>query len=302
MCVSRIVRLVALACVGFATPAVAPAQVPTGADFLPVVQGGPRDVAQPQQVAVKGKVVSAASAQDAVNAAVAENVKGLKTSDTPEMGAKMVTFPSGVGFVATGVATYRTVENPTLTRITKRKAYVIAFIKAKKNLAEILGGLSNEGKETVREALVNINLPKEEMTNISTESQESLKQVVNMMLKGFVIYEVKDDTSQNTVYVSIASTNKTCGMLARPAPNAIEADSLRNGLDQVIAEVRSGLVPPVGGRIVMMRSTDETAFVGFGSAVVRTRHQPGSTSQTQSGCPEDGRNAGQGRPVRPNHW
>ena len=115
---------------------------------------------------------------------------------------------------------------------------------------------------------MNINLPKEEMTNISTESQESLKQAVDMMLRGFVIYEVKDDTSQNTVYVSIVTTPKTRGKLARPAPNAIEADSLRDGLNQVIAEVRSGLVPPVGGRIVMMRSTGETAFVGFGSAVV----------------------------------
>jgi hypothetical protein len=251
-------------------PAVALAQVPTADDFLPVVQGGPSDVKQPQQVALKGKGVKAATAQDAVNAAVAENIKGLKNSDTPEMGAKMVTYPSGLGFVATGLATYRTVENPTLTRIAKRKAYVIAFTKAKKNLAEILGGLDNEGKETVREALVNVNLPKEEMTNISTESEESLKQVVDMMLRGFVIYEVKDDTSQNTVFVSIVTTPKTRGKLARPAPNAIEADSLRDGLNQVIAEVRSGLVPPVGGRIIMMRSSGETAFVGFGSAVVRT--------------------------------
>jgi hypothetical protein len=252
------------------TPAVAFAQVPTADDFLPVVQGGPSDVKQPQQVAVKGKVVSAASAQDAINAAVDENVKGLKTGHTPEVGAKMVTYPSGLGFVATGLAIYRTVENPTLTRIAKRKAYVIAFTKAKKNLAEILGGLDNEGKETVREALVNINLPKEEMTNISTKSQESLKQAVEMILRGFVIYEVKDDTSQNTVFVSIVTTPKTRGQLARPAPNAIEAGSLRDGLNQVIAEVRSGLVPPVGGRIIMMRSTGETAFVGFGSAVVRT--------------------------------
>ena len=30
---------------------------------------------------------------------------------------------------------------------------------------------------------MNVNLPKEEMTNISTESQESLKQVVDMMLR-----------------------------------------------------------------------------------------------------------------------
>ena len=97
MSVSRIVSIVALVCVGI-MPLVALAQVPTADDFLPVVQGGPSDVKQPQQVAVNGKVVSAASAQDAVNAAVAENVKGLKNSDTPEVGAKMVTYPSGSGF------------------------------------------------------------------------------------------------------------------------------------------------------------------------------------------------------------
>lgn len=246
------------------------AQVPTADDFLPVVQGGPSDVKQPEQVALKGKTVTAANAQDAINAAVSENVKDLKNGDTSEVGAKMVTYPSGLGFVASGMANYRAAENPTLTRIAKRKAYVIAFTQAKKNLAEILGGLDNEGKETIRQSLVNINLPKEEMTNISTESQESLKQAVEMLLRGFVIYEVKDDTSQNAVYVSIVSTPKTRGMLARPAPNAIEAESLRDGLNQVITEVRSGLVPPVGGRIIMMRASGETAFVGFGSAVVRT--------------------------------
>jgi len=90
------------------------------------------------------------------------------------------------------------------------------------------------------------------------------------MLRGFVIYEVKDNAGQNTVYVSIVTTPKTRGKLARPAPNCIEANDLREGLNQVIAEVRSGLVSPVGGRIISMRSTGETAFVGFGSSVVRT--------------------------------
>lgn len=122
----------------------------------------------------------------------------------------------------------------------------------------------------IREALVNINLPKEEMTNISTVSDESLCLAVNMMLRGFVIYEVRDDVSQNSVWVSIVTTPKTRGKFARPAPNAIEADNLRDGLNQIIAEVRSGLVPPVGGRIVTMRATGETAFVGFGSAIVTT--------------------------------
>jgi hypothetical protein len=108
------------------------------------------------------------------------------------------------------------------------------------------------------------------MSNIATQSEEAVKQAVEMMLRGFVIYEVKDDTESHTVYVTIVTTPKTRGKLARPAPNAIEVDTVREGLNQVIAEVRSGLVPPVGGRIIMMRATGETAFVGFGSAVVRT--------------------------------
>jgi hypothetical protein len=264
-------RLVTLALASLAcclVPAIVFGQVPTADDFLPPVSGGPTDVKQPTQVAMTEQVVTAATAQDAMNAAVKKNVEDLANGDTAEVGAKMVKFPSGLGFVATGVATYRTLENPTATRLAKRKAYVIAFTMAKKNLAEILGGLSNEGKETVREALVNINLPKEEMTNISTDSEESLKQAVDMMLRGFVIYEVKDDTSQNSVWVNIVTTPKTRGKFARPAPNALEAENLRDGLNQVIAEVRSGLVPPVGGRIITMRSTGETAFVGFGSAVV----------------------------------
>jgi len=81
---------------------------------------------------------------------------------------------------------------------------------------------------------------------------------------------VKDDTANSTVYVTIVTTPKTRGKFARPAPNRVEAESLRDGVNQVIAEDRSGLVPPVGGRIITMRSTGETAFVGFGSSVVRT--------------------------------
>jgi len=246
------------------------AAAPTADDFLPVVMGGPSDVKEPAKVTTEGKKVTAPTAQDAINAAAAQNEKELAGGDTPEVGARMVSFPSGLGFVATGVGTYREMTNATATRIAKRKAYVIAFTAAKKNLAEILGGLSNEGKEEVREQLVNINLPDAEMTNIRTNSTEALQQAVDMMLRGFVIYEVKDDDPQNTVYVTIVTTPKTRGQLARPAPNVVEAKDLRDGLTQVINEIRTGLVPPVGGRIITLRKTGETAFVGFGSMVCRT--------------------------------
>jgi len=242
----------------------------TAKDFLPPVMGGPADVKEPGKVTKGKKLIEGASAQDAMNAAVAQNKADLKGGDTPEVGAVMVKFPSGLGFVATGASVYRTMENPTATRMAKRKAYVVAFAQAKKNLAEVLGGLSSEGRETIREALVNINLPKEEMTNISTSSVEALTQVVDMMLRGFVIYEVKDDTKQNTVWVSIVTTPKTRAQVARPAPNVLQVDDLREGLNQIINEVKTGLVPPVGGRLITMRKTGETAFVGFGSAIVGT--------------------------------
>ncbi len=45
----------------------------TADDFLPVVQGGPADVRQPQKVVIKKDTVTAATAQDAVNTAVKEN-------------------------------------------------------------------------------------------------------------------------------------------------------------------------------------------------------------------------------------
>jgi hypothetical protein len=133
----RILAVLGFLVVNWACPLSATAQV-TADDFLPVVQGGSAAVKQPEKVAVSDKVVTAATAQDAINAAVQENKKKLKDNDAPEVGAKMVKFPSGLGFVASGLANYRTMENPVATRIAKRKAYVIAFTQAKKALAEKL--------------------------------------------------------------------------------------------------------------------------------------------------------------------
>jgi len=255
-----------------AVPATGVAQnsPPKADEIISILQGGTRTVQQPQAVKVEKKSVTAATAQDAVNAAIEQNKKDLQGPSGPSVGATMVKFPSGLGYVATGAATYRLVENPVLSRIAKRKAYVIAFADAKRHLAEILSGLSNEGKETIRQSLTNINLPKDEMTNISSDSVESLNQAVEMMLRGFVIYEVNDDTKQNTVTVSIVTTPKTRGKLDRTASVMVSVNTLSEGLEQVIQEVRTGLVPPVGGRIITVKATNETAYVGFGSSVVRT--------------------------------
>lgn len=264
-----VTMVVGLLIVVSAVPDKGLAQV-TADDFLPVVQGGSPEVNQPDKVAVKGRVVTAATAQDAINAAVVDTKKAIKENNSPEVGARMVKFPSGLGYLATGMATYRAMENPTATRIAKRKAYVVAFSEAKKNLAEILSPTSNEGKDGVTELLRNVNRPNEETTVSSTQTEEIVRQQMEKMLRGFAVHQVEDDVNQNAVYVSIYTSPKTQGKATRPAPNTVEATTLRDGLNQVIAEVRTGVTFPVGGRTITMRSTGETAFVGFGSCVVRS--------------------------------
>lgn len=244
---------------------------PSADDFLPPVQAstpeqqqqlsqaqGPvQEVKDPAtgQPAAEGK-----TAQDAINYVVNKH----------SAGAEMVKFGSGIGWVATGAGGYEVMENPTATRIAKRNAYVKAFLDAKKKLAEALNGLSNEGRTQVLEQMEQVTDNKADLANFAATQDEKLEQAVQMLLKGFVIYAVEDDTAKKTVYVSIVTTPKTRGQFNRPSPNGMEADSIRDGLSQVLLEIQNGLIPPVGGKIIQVPATGEIAFVGFGSDVIRT--------------------------------
>ena len=249
-------------------------------DFLPAIEGGSTTVEQPDevQVIVDEGVVEAATVQDAVNAAVELNKKQIEKDGSdekkPQHGTKQIVFPSGLGFVATGAASYSVVENPVATRISQRNAAIVAFTEAKKLLAVKLKGMSNEGKDAIRNALANVETKDKSLANLSSQTDSTIEQSAEMMLRGFVVHEVFDDAENNTIFVSIVTTPKTRGKLARPAPNQIEAESLREGVKKMLMQVKAGLVPPVGGGVVTVPATGETAFIGFGSTVVRANDNP----------------------------
>ena len=244
---------------------------PSADDFLPPVQAStPEQQQQLSQVQgpvqevkdpVTGQtVVQGQTAQDAINFVVNKH----------SAGAEMVKFGSGIGWVATGTGTYEVMENPTATRITKRNAYVRAFLEAKANLAKSLGSQGSEGRTQLVEQMEQVTDTKADLGNFASTQEEKLEQAVQMLLKGFVTYAVEDDTAKKTVYVSIVTTPKTRGQFNRPSPNGMEADSIRDGLNQVLLEIQSGLVPPVGGKMIQVPATGEMAFVGFGSDVIRS--------------------------------
>lgn len=244
---------------------------PSADDFLPPVQAStPEQQQQLSQVqgpvqevkdpATGQTVVQGQTAQDAINFVVNKR----------SAGAEQVKFGSGIGWVATGTGTYEVMENPTATRIAKRNAYVRAFLEAKANMAKSLSGLSSEGRTQLVEQMEQVTDAKADLGNFASTQEEKLEQAVQMLLKGFVTYAVEDDAAKKTVYVSIVTTPKTRGKFNRPSPNGLEADSIRDGLNQVLLEIQTGLIPPVGGKMIQVPATGEMAFVGFGSDVIRS--------------------------------
>ncbi|MDR2528016.1 MAG: hypothetical protein LBD04_03220 [Synergistaceae bacterium] len=203
--------------------------------------------------------ISAKSAQDAVNAWVAKRVEGFEE----------ILFPSGFGFVTTAVGAYEKLDNPVATRVSKRNAYVRAYMGAKRQLAEGLKGLLTQGNTRVSERIATVNESLgQTLVNVEELTVEGIQQRIDGFLRGYVVYDVFDDVSAARVYLTLVTTPKTQGRYNRPDPSSIAAASVQEGLAQALAEVERGLTPPVGGMTVFVPATGELAFVGFGSAVI----------------------------------
>jgi uncharacterized protein YjbJ (UPF0337 family) len=241
-------------------------------DFIPPIQASSEaERAEQLKVQAPGEVkeitgeitgksaISAASAQDAINAWVEKRVAGFEE----------VLFPSGFGFVSTGISTYETHDNPVATRITKRNAYVRAYMEAKRQLAEGLNGVLNSGNNAAFARFATVNESQgQTLVNMEENTTEGIRQRVDGFLRGYVVYEVFDDVAASRIYLTIVTTPKTQGHYDRPDASTISAASVQEGLAQVLAEIEQGLTPPVGGKTVFVPATGELAFVGFGSAVI----------------------------------
>lgn len=241
-------------------------------DFLPPAQAEPAQAAELLKIqepdAVKTEVdenigvevTSASTLQDAVNAIAMRKKQGCQIVQ--------ISADGGVTFVATGQEVYDTsLKNVNAVRIAHRNAYVRAFEKAKSEMSKTVGGMVNKGITNFGESMDTTDTANASVMNVETNSSESLEQSMRKVLKGYVTYAVFDDDGKVTV--TIVSSPKTRGKFSRSGANGISAASLRDGLNSLIAEVKKGLVPPVGGRVIDVPGSNEVAFVGFGSAIVR---------------------------------
>jgi len=249
------------------------AQPPSVGELIPLTQKGSSDVAAPGQVKSNAaeKSVSAATAQDGANAALGEVKKELSDNPALNAGARVFEFPSGSGFLSTGVATYPITANPVFTRKAKRIAYFQAYMHAKSNLTKFVEGVLNKGDDLSSETMETFSDPdQKDATNVGTTAATQVVQTAQRVLRGHVVYEVSDAPKKESgvVYVSIAVTPSTCGKVNRQAAGLWDSQDLAKALEEVVAEVASDVVPPLGARIIRDRKSGEVCCVGFGSSVV----------------------------------
>ena len=204
------------------------------------------------------EVVKAATLQDSINSIVNRHKQGCTTADPSN---------DGVTFVATGTGSYNpNYRNVIASRTEQRNAYVIAFMNAKSAMAQFVGQIVFRGADNFETRHERITNPEKTMHNLDTDLSDEQIQSVRKVLKGYVTYSVFDD-GQGKVYVSIVSSPKTRGKYSRMGDNEIQSDSISDGLNELISEIKNNLVPPVGGRIITTND-GQVAWVGFGSAVV----------------------------------
>ena len=241
-------------------------------DFLPVVQApaeqqaelltvkDPEAVKQETDPISKRPGLQAATMQDAINTFVAQHA----------VGCMMVSAPGGgYGFVATGMGVYdKDLSNLTAQRVSQRLAYLQALINAKVEMSKEVSATDVEGSDILSRLSVGTATGSEDSSSSGTVFHSSGKSATSAVLQGYVTYSVYDDFENGIVYVTIVSTPKTILQYNRPANDTLMAANLAEGMNAILSEIQSGIVPPVGGRIVDVPETGEVAFVGFGSAVV----------------------------------
>jgi hypothetical protein len=206
------------------------------------------------------EVTTSPSLQDSINEKI----------NPPRQGCEPVREPGGgYAFVATGQGNYNPGhENVVMSRIEQRNAYVAAFMDAKSQMVKFLEGVSVSAFQSLDTKTGTIDTGTEGLRNIEIDQSESNTESARKVLKRYVTYAVRDD-GKGKVFVTIVSTSRTRSKFDRRGSEGISAASLNEGINILLTEIGSGLIPPVGGKIIDVPGSGEVAFVGFGSHIVR---------------------------------
>lgn len=189
--------------------------------------------------------------------------------DSNEDGVKMIMVGSGIGILSLGSSSYNNYENRTATLLSKRAAYTMALQIAKKQLVENLNGMENSCEAISAQNVMTIDTDSESLANASLSLNETCSESVKGALSGYTTFDVFDDINENEVRVSLISTPKTREQTKLKVGALTQTTNPNEIFKQIIADLRKGVTPPVGAKILTHPETNESYVIGFGSAIIR---------------------------------
>lgn len=221
--------------------------------------------------------ISAAQANAEVNGdlVIAENdTDGVQVAhysliEDDEDGVRMIQVGSGTGILSIGSATYQTYDNLNATLLSKRAAYNKAFLISKKQLVENMQGSDIRCDTLADSTLTGIDTGTDSLANIKEESKQACLESVQGSLAGYVTFDVLDNTDDKRVRVSLISTPKTRAQIRGNAGATALTSDPNELFKQVVADVKSGVLPPVGAKVITHAETGEVIVMGYGSAIKR---------------------------------
>ena len=267
----RVVLLCALACIAGGLHGAAPSLdelVPPATDAK-----APKEVVKPEAVKVTNVKNSSAGSAPRVQAATMQDA--VNKARTLKAVVSEIQVGSGIGYVATATATYKTYKNRNATLISQRGAYMEALMKAKAELAKYLHGMTVSAQEELNNSLATFDTDEETKAMMDNYRMETVKEKVEAMLRGYVVFSVEEEPNSRKVTVTIASTPRTRAAGLSLSAVTIAATDYKSALSKLYAELTTGTLPPEGARVFVIpdaQGNKQRFCVGFGSAIVR-RHQ-----------------------------
>lgn len=186
-----------------------------------------------------------------------------------EDGIKMIAVGSGIGILSTGSSSYETYQNRNATLLSKRAAYMTAFMVAKKQLVENMEGMNNACATAVNETIDAIDTGVESTANTTKLMTDNCGESVKGALAGYVTFDVYDDPKENFVRVSLISTPKTREQTKQKVGALTQTTEPNIIFKQIIDDLQSGILPPVGAKVITNADSGESFVLGFGSSIIR---------------------------------
>ena len=192
-------------------------------------------------------------------------------------GVETLEVGSGIAVIAASTAYYDVeVANPALLLQGQRFASVQASLGAEAALVRYFEGLDQSALTEIVDSFQAEDRSDSSSVRAEFSAEQSGAEVAKGVLRGAVVYEIQDRPDEGAVTVWMASSPKTRGALARTSGRGVSFTDYQAGLDHIVSTVLSRTVPPMGGSILTVPGTGETAFVGFGVALIH----PGSAKRS----------------------